>query len=411
MARWLTYLFLFLPLAACGAGGGAEEATPTPTPREAAPLVRQVRTVAAATGTLRSARSTTVEIVPAQESRVAAKTSGQVAGILKREGATAEPGEPVVVLDAAHLQLERDNARVALESARVTLQGAQNAAAEGQSQAAAGLRAAETNLRLAESQFAEGEALFGAGGLARTELDGLGARLEEARAAHGRAQDALSRSERAEGEDVELLRLQLQRAETGLAGAEGALADAAVRAPFAGEVTAMLVEEGEFVGAGSPVFVFASTDALLARFSVPPEDANRLLEGGVVTLSYAGEPHRAAIIRSGASPGSRLVEMTAELETSGAPIPRGAVARLDYELELATGVKLPSGAVGAGAGESGVLLVEDGRTVRRAVQILGEAGDEVVVGGLEEGAQVVYPVPADLRPDTAVSIIATGDAQ
>ena len=403
-------LFLLLLLTACGAGGGAEEATPTPTPQETAPLVRQVRTVTAATGTLRSARSASVEIVPAQESRVAARTSGQVAGILKREGATAAPGEPVVVLDAAHLQLERDNARVALESARVTLQRAQNAAAEGQSQADAGLRAAETNLRLAESQFAEGEALFGAGGLARTELDGLGARLEEARAAHGRAQDALSRSERAEGEDIELLRLQLQRAETGLAGAEGTLADAAVRAPFAGEVTAMLVEEGEFVGAGSPVFVFASSDAQLARFRVPPEDANRLLEGGAVTLSYAGQPYGAAIIGSGAAPGSRLVELTAELEPSDTRIPNGAVARLDYELELASGVTLPSSAVQTSAEGISVLLVEDGRTLRRAVQILGEAGDEVVVSGLEEGAQVVYPVPSDLRPDTAVSIIAPGNA-
>ena len=405
LARWLGLLLVSLLLASCGAGGGgAEEVTPLNTPQETAPTVRQVRVLTADLDTLTTTRSTSVTVEPAQESRVAAKTPGQVAGILKREGVRVEAGEPVIVLDAAHLNLQLDNARVAVESARVALQKAQNATLESQDQANAQLRAAETNLRLAQTQLEEGEALYGAGGLSRADLDALGAALEGANAAYGQAQNAVSQSGRAEGEDLALLRLHIQQAETGRAGAEQALSDATIRAPFAGEVAQMLVEEGEFVGAGSPTFRLASTEAPLARFSVPPEDAAYLLGQGSVTLSYGGEAYEAVIIRSSTSEGSRLVELTAQLGPS-ARIPTGTVTRLDYTLELATGVALPSGAVRTSAEGSSVFVVEDGKAVRRAVQVLGEAGDRVVVSGPERGAQVVYPVPPDLRPDTEVSVV------
>ena len=404
LTRWLGLPLLLSLLASCGAGGGAEETAQPTVPQESTPLVRQVRVLTADLGTLTTTRSASVTVESAQESRVAAKTPGQVAEILKREGARVAAGEAVIALDAAQLTLQLDNARVAVESARVALQKAQNATLESQDQANAQLRAAETNLQLARKGFEEGQALFEVGGLSKSDLDKLGAGLEGAEAVYNQAQGAVSQSGRAEGEDLELLRLQIQQAETGRAGAEQALSDATVRAPFAGEVAEMYVEEGEFVGAGSPTFRLASTEAPFARFSVPPEDAAYLLNKGSVTLSYGGETYEAALVRSSASERSRLVELTAQLGPT-ARIPIRTVTQLSYTLELATGVTLPSGAVQTSADGKSVFVVEQGRAVRRAVEVLGEAGDQVAVSGLEGGAQVVYPVPSDLRPDTEVSVV------
>ena len=81
------------PVAAQTDAAAAQEAEP------AQAGVRAVRTIQAQRGVLSTSRSTTVTVEPAQESMIAAGTSGQVARIFKREGATLKDGDAVVQLD------------------------------------------------------------------------------------------------------------------------------------------------------------------------------------------------------------------------------------------------------------------------------------------------------------------------
>jgi hypothetical protein len=53
-------------------------------------------------------------------------------------------------------------------------------------------------------------------------------------------------------------------------------------------VAELLVEAGEFVGAGSPVARVLGLDAQLASFSVPPEDVAALEAAGRITVEHAG---------------------------------------------------------------------------------------------------------------------------
>src|SRR5690554_1586911 len=269
---------------------------------------------------------------------VAAGASGRVAQLLAVAGSEVQAGDVVVELDDEQLRFQVDGARVAVESARVNLTMAQSASGEGSAQAQAGLQTAQLNLSLQERLFEEAQQLYEAGGIARSELDGVAAQLSQAQAALQQARDAVARAGRAEGENLELLRLQLQGAQTQLAQAESQLAEATVRAPFAGTVVSVLVSPGEFVGAGQPAFMLSSSGPQLATFSVPTEDASLLADRQEIVISYAGRDYTARLRPSGGVPAQgRQVSMTAEIEPGDVPIPNGAVARFSYEVELASG--------------------------------------------------------------------------
>jgi HlyD family secretion protein len=420
-------LALTLLLAACGpsqaqrdtqepmAPAGEAPQAQTPAPLQAqepdesdddSATARQVRAIAAEEGALRASRSTSVTIEPQRQARIASGASGRVVEILKREGAIVEEGETVVRLDDAAPRSQVRNAELALETARINLRSAERGTQEGAARLEAQLRAAEANLELARRQLEEGRALYEAGGIAQAELSSLEAQVSQSEASFFQAREAFSRSGRADEEDVALLRVQVRQAELGLEEALDALTDAEVRASFSGEIAELLVEEGEFLSAGSPVLEIVGLERQQARFRVPPEDAAGLQNEDLLWIRYGGLDYASRVLRSSPVPGQqRLVEMVAEVYESQNPIPPGSVAELRYEVELALGIVLPSGAISTEAGQNYVFIAEDGIALRQPVSVLAEAGGQAVVDGVDAGALIIYPRPLDVREGVRVRVI------
>lgn len=392
-----------LPLAACDVR--AQDGSASAGAEQNDELTRSVRAVRVETGALTVTRSASATIEPAQESQVSAGATGEVERIFARSGSRVAGGEVVIQLDDDALQLQLDNARLALETARINFESAQRTTGSTLAQSDAALRAAQTGFDIAQTSFNEGQRLFEAGGIAQAELNQLQVGLEQARAALLQAQAAADSSRRAPEENLELLRLAVEQAQTQVEQAEQGLEGVQLTAPYAGEVAEVLVEEGEFIGAGSPAFRLVSTEAQLARFSVAPEDAQRLLEQGQVWLPYGGLDYAARVTQTSQVEGGRLVEVTADIYPSETPIPNGSVTQFDYDLEIARGTLLPSGALRQVGGQASVLAVRGGRAEEVPVTLLGEGGAQVAVSGLAADERVVFPLPADLTPGTPVEVI------
>jgi multidrug efflux pump subunit AcrA (membrane-fusion protein) len=399
-------------LSACSSGGAQGDAAqpliaPSATQRaEAEETVRSVRSVVAQTGMLTAARTATVTIEPQQESRVAAGANGRVMQILVREGGRVEAGSVVMQLDDAAATLQVRNAQLALESAQINLQRAERQTGESVPQLELQLSAARTNFEIAQKQLDEGRALFEAGGISLTQLQSLEAQQAQAQAALTQAQDALARTQRAGSEDLALLRVQVDQARTQLQQAREALAETRIIAPFDGEVAEVFVEQGEFIGAGSPAFRLVSVERQRGRFAVPPQDAQALLAQREIYFRFQGLDYAATIVRSSSAPGmQRLVEMTAEIYPSDRPIPAGSVAELRYSVALASGVLIPSGAISTAGGGTFAFTVEGGRARRQPLQVVSEAGGEAVVEGIAPGTLVIFPVPADIRDGMRVEVV------
>ena len=405
-----------LSLTACGGRNTSADSGAQPAANQAAGQpasgsvptadVRKVRVVEPKQGALTAQRSASVTVDPARSSMVAAGTSGQVARVLHREGSTVKAGETVVQLDTTSLRLQVQNAQTAVQSAQVSLDKAQQSAKDGLAQAQAALEAAQQNLDLAKKQADNGQNLYAAGGISATDLQSLQAQLAQARSSYQQASDAVDQAKRAETEDLQLQRLQVQQAQTQLDQARHTLDEASITAPFDGQIADMRVSEGEFVGTGSTVFRLVSSTEQLARFDVPPQDAQQLSDQGLVYVSYAGLDYAAQIVRSTTVPGtSRQVELTARIYPSKHAIPTGATGQVNYQVTLASGLLVPSDALKTDSGESTVLLVKNGVATQTKVQLLAEVGGTAAIQGLPPGAQVVYPVPSDLLAGARVQIV------
>jgi HlyD family secretion protein len=375
----------------------------TPTREE---TVRSVRVIIAEEGTLTAQKSATVTIEPKQESSVAAGATGRVEQILKREGQRVEAGETVITLDDDNANLQVQNAQLALDSAQINLEKARRATTEGGNQLELALRSAQTNYDVLKKQYDESLALFEVGGVSQNQLGQLSAQLTQSESALVQLQNSVAQNQRAGGEDLSLLELQVGQASTALQQARDALGETSITAPFAGEVSEVFTEQGEFLAAGSPAFRLVSSDEQLGTFSVPPSDAQRLLAQKDVTFRYQGLDYGATIVRTNAAPNNqRLIDMTAELYPSENPIASGSVAQLNYTLEEGKGVLIPAGAVTSESGQNYVYAVLDGKATRQAIQVAEEVSGQAAVVGLDAGTQVVFPLPNDLRDGALVRVL------
>ena len=404
MSRFLLVSLLFGILLASGGwaqttgGAGSQETEETTNGVS-------VQVVEAEEGTLNATRVTSVVIEPARESSVASATAGRILQVFKREDVPVAAGEPVMQLDTSALELRAQNAQLAIDSAQVALQEAQQANQEDQTQAGSQVRTAEAALRLALQRYQEGQELFEIGALSAAELTQLEAEFSQAQSDFDQANDTLARSGRAVGETLEILRLQRDQATNQLAQLEREIGEGTIKAPYAGEITELLVDEGEYVEDGTPVFELASVEEQVARFSVPPEVGNSIVERENIWIKYGGADYAAKVLsQSRVSVDTQLVEITAAIYASQTRIPNGVVTQLPYVYEAAAGIILPIGALQREGSRTFVYLAEDGRAVRQNITVLAEVDGQLAVDGLDAGAQVVNPVPRNLREGTRLSV-------
>lgn len=398
---------LLLLLAACR-GGETQASTETVTQAiEAEPVSsRAVKVVSASQGTLSAQKTVTVSIEPLKESRVAATASGRVDQILKREGQSVAAAEVIIILNSDNAQLQLQNAQLALDAARINLQKAQRATSEGGDQLALQLRSAQSNYEVLRQQYSESQALFEVGGIAKTQLDSLASQLTQAEASVLQLQNSVAQNNRASSEDLSLLRVQVSQAETAFQQAKDALAESQIKAPFAGEISEIFTEQGEFMAAGSPAFKLISNDRQLGRFSVPPADAASLIRQKEIYLRYQGLDFAASIVRSSSTPNNqRLIDITAELYPSDIAIPSGSVAQLNYSTEGISGILIPAAAISASGGINYVFVADNDLALRQPITVINEVAGQAIVEGIAAGTQIIYPLPNDLRDGVAIRIL------
>ncbi|WP_135255665.1 efflux RND transporter periplasmic adaptor subunit [Thermus caldilimi] len=392
MRRFL--LLLPLLLFAC-----APKKAKPPLPATQAPLALQVRVVEAKRGVLEREVRTSASLQAEKDSLVAAGASGRVLRALPA-GTRVGAGEGVVYLDPAPFQEALEAARLNLKQAEANLERTRSQLAGNRATLKAQLQAAEAQLQAAKKRYEEGQALLSAGALAPLDLKALEAQYRQAESNYQNALEALSRLER--GEDLRLLELQVEAARLQVHQAERNLKESTVRAPFAGEVVEVFVREGEFVGTGSRAFRLATTDRLLAKVYLPPDQASALTPDTPFLLRQNGREVRARLLRKTDLPGqTRLVEVV--LKPEGTLLPGPAEVR--YRVKLAEGFLLPSASLQVREGETLVYQVKAGKARTTPVRLLAQEGGQAAVEGLEEGAEVIHPVPVGLKDGDPVEVV------
>ncbi|MDP2479795.1 MAG: efflux RND transporter periplasmic adaptor subunit [Candidatus Palauibacterales bacterium] len=338
-------------LLATACGGGGEGATsPRTLPVEVDVARRDTLSIElSAVGTLQAQSS----------AQVASEIDGTVSGIDFEEGSRVPTGKVLVQLDASKL-------RAALHAAEATAQQA---------------RTQSENL---ERQVQRNEGLLAQGAISKQAFDDLQSSYRSARA-------------------------QVDQAEANAALARQQLADATIRAPFAGRVGERTFDVGDYVRKGDPLFTVTDDDTLQVRFTVPEGYSDRLHPGSSMQVKSPNVPGRwfdgqVYFVSPTVDPVNRSMTLKAEVPNPDGKLRSGSSADVRLVLERRSGaIVIPEAAIVPSDQQMLVYLVRDGKARRTPVQagartegrveiLSGVApGDTVVTAGqqrLEDGAPV-----------------------
>ncbi len=197
--------------------------------------------------------------IEATEVRLAAPMAGIVGELPFQEGEKVEAGQVVARMDTSTLERELEKARAERDAAQAALAlllaGARQ---EELAEAQARLAAAEVELAAAQADLARYAPLAERGSASRKLRDDAATRAavaqEQCNALRARLAQLLAGPR---AEEVALARAQLRAAEAAVGILTQRLADAQVRSPITGYVTARVAEPGEFLPAGAPLLVVA----------------------------------------------------------------------------------------------------------------------------------------------------------
>lgn len=200
---------------------------------------------------------------------VSARTSGRVADVTADLGQTIEAGVVLVTLSNPQLVTAHAAAASGLEVARASEAAAGATRPEVIRAREADLASAEADLRLATEQIARDTELSTQGLRPQTLLDQSIRNVETAtrRVEAAQAQLDLARAG-ASPEERAVAAAQVAQSEATLAQRQADLDELTVTAPMAGEISARLIEPGENIGPGTPLFTIVDLDGAWFTFNL-----------------------------------------------------------------------------------------------------------------------------------------------
>lgn len=222
--------------------------------------------------------------VEATEVRVAAQVGGRIVEMRVAEGDLVKAGDLIARLDTSdaelvlrRLQAERDqaDAQLKLLLAGARTEDVRQARAQAQS-ADADIQAALAEQQAAEADLQRFESLLQSNSGSRKQRDDAATRRDVAVARVAAAKERASAAREgvarlragARAEELAAARARTAAVDAQLAATQKTIADAEVRSPVAGTLTAKLVDAGETVAARTPLVVVTDLDHAWANLYV-----------------------------------------------------------------------------------------------------------------------------------------------
>jgi HlyD family secretion protein len=256
---------------------------------------------------------------------VGSKFAGRVDRLSAREGDEVSAGEIMLQLDDAQARARVEAARQQLAALGAQIRAAEVRLALARREVPLAIASSRTEVEQARAALAQAVATVDqtardARRLAELRAAGTAAQQQKeqaqlawkvarderdaAQARLARAQRGLDQAElgwdriRASEEDLAALRADQGRARALVEEAESTLADLTVRAPTRGTVTNRLVDVGEVVAAGTPLFELVDLDHLYLKVYVPEKELGKVrlgLPARIYTDAFPERPFAATV--------------------------------------------------------------------------------------------------------------------
>lgn len=344
-----------------------------------------------------------------KQALLAFQVSGQVATVLVEQGDRVKADDVLAELDKQLFQAQRDQAASLLAQAQaqldLTLSGGRP---EEIAMAQAQVDSAQAQLDKAKADYERALRLYEQGVIPKQQLDAAETGLKQCEQALKAAQQQLALAKQGAREDEKrIAQAAVQAAQASLAQAETQLEYATLRAPFAGSISMRQLESGQVAAAGLPVFEIADTKVLEAQSEVPEDSLASLAPGAQAKLSFPALPGLTVLaevtsIAPRANPATRGFAITLLLKEPPAQVLPGMIAVLDFSTKLpAEGMVIPRRCLADGY----VYVAESSTARKRAVEVIQDLGEDVVVKGLQSSDQIISSGQEYLEDGASIRIV------
>ena len=391
-----------LVLAAVGCSSSADDNSPNP--------VVSVQVAPVAQGPLEQWVHAQAVLYPLHQAIITPKISAPVARFYVQRGDHVRAGELLATLENKDLQAAAQDAEGQLQAAQAAYATATAGTIPANlKRAQLDVAAAKKTLGNAQMVYSDRQNLFKQGAIPRLSLEQAGIQLTNAQNAYELAQQNLQALEKG-GHSAELAAAKgnLVAAEGRAAAAQAQLAYSKITSPIDGVVTDRPMYPGELATPSAPLMTIMQMASVVARTSLPADQAALLKVGDTATLAPAdgGPPvtGKVMVVSPATDPGSTTIEVWVEAPNSNHRLQPGtsvSVAILARTLPQA--VTIPASAVLTdSSGGTSVMVVGADKKAHQTDVTLGvrSAGRDQVLKGVNVGQQVVT-VGAYGLPDQA----------
>lgn len=372
------------------AGGAGDAAPITVTTGKA--IAREVPSYIQATGSL----------IAEESSDVAPQTSGQVVATPVGVGAFVRQGETIARLNDKDARLRLRQAQAGVQQAVAGVRQAEarlglrpggnfdastipevRAASSNVQQAEAQLRLAQANEKRYRELVETGDVALSVYDQYRTQRDTAQAQVNTAR----QQMESAINTARQSNQAIQSAEAAVESARSQSAIAEKAVADAIVRAPYAGYVSARPVAVGEYVTPSSNIATVLRTNPIKLQLQVPEADVPFISQGMGVSLevdAHKGKKFAGQVtaVNPAIDPTSRSATVEAAIENGDNQLRSGMFATAQIVRQGGSkAVFVPRAAVFSDQNtQSYRVFVIQGDTAKlRVVQIGAEEGDMIQI--------------------------------
>jgi RND family efflux transporter MFP subunit len=212
--------------------------------------------------------------------------------------------------------------------------------------------------------------------------------------------------------DLEQARTGLKKAEADLISARKALRDTKIKAPISGIINKRMVENGQFISGGMPVFEIVNTTKLKIWIKVPEKEIFKIRKGQEVNISIPaalGETFSGKINAIGEKADNSMnfdVEVILDNPKGQFRLKAGLFAEVTIPIEATETIIIEQTALVGSRQKPSVFIIEDNKAVKRDIVTGSSDGRNVeVVRGLTTRDQVVVSGQLNLTDGNRVKII------
>lgn len=319
------------------------------------------------------------------------KTGGRIASVNVKKGQRITPGTVLMRLDPVDLQLSVKGSEAQMKAANSQYTKALNGATpEESNQLRYGVEKAQNAYKFSKSNYDKYSRLYQEGIISQQEMEKVRLDFEVKEAELKQATEAYKRiSDGTRIEDKQSAAAQLEQATTEYQYKKNLLAESVLKSDIYGYVVDVLFERGEMVSAGYPVVVIRN-ERQLVQVGLSQNDLLKVKTGMNVDVLMNDIQTNGVITHIAQLPDdiSRTYTTDILINDSQLNLPLGAVLNVHIPVGNSRGIWLPITAVLSNQ-EDYVFVIENGKAVKRLIQ-LGEVRNDLVhVTGLKNGEILV----------------------